>query len=97
MIVKALRISTRHITLRADELLNELYTEDSSRSVGPGVYADKKYFGHILTIADDDDPDEEYIDPSIERVVKYARLNKCEHVIIDRDAETDKHLPQYEW
>lgn len=95
---KLIVLSTAHISKECNDLLEELTAEDS-RSAGPGCHSDKYPFGfHItLTPIEEMDPDEQWIDPSLEGAVAYARKLGCTHLRLDCDGPRMKDLPTYEW
>lgn len=92
---KLMVLSTAHITKACNDALGMLDREDGP-GPGPGCYLDHYLYGFHLTLSAE--PDEaEWIDPSLEEVVAYARKHGCTHLRLDRDGPTMNDLPQYEW
>lgn len=94
---KLMVLSTSHISKECNELLEELTGEDSARLIGPGCHFDEYEYGFHLILTGEIDPDEEWLDPTLEVAVAYARKHGCTHLRLDRDGPTMKDLPTYSW
>lgn len=90
---RLLVVGLKHLTHRGRKVLEQL-TSDDTRDAGRGVYMDEYAYGYHLVLAEDN-PDEEWIDPSVRAIVVFAREHGCTHVRIDADGPTVKSLPTY--
>lgn len=90
---RLLVLSLSHLTPRAAKLL--IHRTRESRSLGRGIHCDKFVYGFHLILAEDD-PEEEWLDPSIRDIVTFAREHNCTHVRMDDDGPEVEGLQIYE-
>ena len=93
-ISKMLTMSTGHISWSTAKRLDEECSADGSTlSMFPVVYK-KGDVGWFIYVGDGED---EEVPDDLARCIKLAKLNKCDWLCLDRDADVVDTLDVYEW
>lgn len=67
----------------------------SNVRTSPGVAICALPYGYWLDVPTDPDQHPDIAEP-IARILRYARLHGCDHILFDRDADTTPELPEYD-
>jgi hypothetical protein len=107
MIENTLVLSTAHITLQTNDLLNQMKPDDFEKDLHdeeekmPFRFVPHHY-GYIIFLSDSAKT-EEFMQRVLERsvdlgmVIDYAVKKECTMINFDRDADTTSDLPTYKW
>jgi len=95
-ITKMLVLSTNHVTQETDEMFSEALRDGVSFPVG--LYA-KGHYGWFLNVSEDPHNVEEHpwMTPDLYKVLRFARDQDCDWVMLDRDGDIIDELPSYAW
>jgi hypothetical protein len=107
MIENILVLSTAHITLQTNDLLNQLKPVDVSQELDPDddrmpFRFIAHHYGYIIFLSDYS-KEEEFMQKVVDRaqdiamVIDYAIKKNCTMINLDRDADTTFDLPTYKW
>lgn len=88
-ITKVLELSTQHISEVTAGLLN------TSMISGISVYHKEEY-GWFIYVSPEEEENEQIPD-DLNEVLKFSRSNDCSWIMLDRDYDTIKELPTFEW
>ena len=108
MIENTLVLSTAHITLQTNDLLNQMKPVDLQQDLHdeeekmPFRFIANHHYGFIIFLSDYA-KEQEFMQRLLERsvdlgmVIDYAIKKNCTMINLDRDAEETSDLPTYKW
>lgn len=92
-----LTLSTAHVTPKTRDWLNaqgEIAAEHHRTRQNPEIHVAPNIYGWSFYC--DEDPDENFPE-DIVAIMKFARAQNCEYVMLDCDGDQLDELPKYVW
>lgn len=93
---KMLTLSTCHITEETNNRMLDLSPEEIL-DLFPIIVYPKDGYGYFVVVPFENEENSRRVPQDLKDIIKFAKANSCEWVMLDSDGLANEYLPSYNW